>query len=289
MDDMIYATEKKISKIPVNVNMTLEPGIEGITTDVGLKEYDDTQKIIALHRRTDKGHKPKIFLTNCLYMLDLADTMRMIVPFYWDAGLKIVDVTAGKRIIWKHFLYNHLSPCGFEHWHIDFYDRSPDADTDHIIDARDIATTGKHWDLLVVDFPFTELKNGVESFGVRAKHLAGRAKAKVAAYNQHFRRDFYFRDFEPLAKLFPECVIPFNRVADNLIVKVGDSHKHKRLIKNTFKAIQAFDCEENPESEFNLIDVISYRGNYARRGGRFPFAQSVTSYYLIFKKDPGSR
>ena len=254
-----------------------------------LKAFDDNKKIIPQHKKTDKGKKPKIFLTNCLYMLDLADTMRMIVPFYWNPGKTIVDVTAGKRLIWRNFLYNHLSACGFQHWHIDFYDKSRNSKCDEIWSAETIDRLGRHWDILVVDFPFTELKNGVESFGVRAKRMAGRAKGKIGSYNQNFSREFYFRYFVPLKEVFPICVDPFNKVADNLVIKVGDSHKNKRLTANMHQAIKYFDHAENPNSEFNLIDIISYRGNYARRGGRFPFAQSVTSYYLVFKKDPDSR
>ena len=256
----------------------------------GFKEFDDTKKIMPLHKRT-RLDKPKQFLTNCLYMVNLADTMKMIVPFYWNPGKTILDFTAGKRIIWKHFAYNHLSPCGFEHWHIDFNDISPEAKAETNVPVQRIDDllnlVEKKWDIGVYDPPFTELKNGVESFGVRAKKLSGRIK--TGSHNQKFSRDFYFRNFKPLNELFAETWEPINKVCDNLIIKIGDSHKNKRLISNTWYAERYFDNEKNSESEFNLIDRISYRGNYARRGGRFPFAQSVVSYYLIFKKDPSSR
>lgn len=248
-----------------------------------LKETDDRPKIVPYHRQDNS----KTFLTNLLYLIPLKDTMKMLVPFYWDPGKKIIDVTAGQRIIWGNFLYNCISPCGFEHWHIDFNDIAPECQADYHVPAQEIHTLGKHWDILVCDFPFTELKNGVESFGVKTK----REYSSTVTYTkpQKFRRDFYFRNFVPLDQLFPQCVEPFNKVADNLIVKIGDSHKNKRLLTNHVYAILAFDKAHNPASEFNLIDCVHYRGNYARRGGRFPFAQSVVSYYLIFKKRPSER
>ena len=253
-----------------------------------LKEKDDTKQIVPLHKK-GRLDKPKQFLTNCLYMINLADTMKMIVPFYWNPGKRIIDFTAGKRIIWRNFAYNHLSPCGFQHWHIDFNDINKNQKAEYHLDVRNIDELGLHWDIGVFDPPFTELKNGVESFGVRAKHLAGRAKGKVESYNQHFRRDFYFDNFTPLDKLFPESVLAINKVCNNLIIKIGDSHKNKELVSNCTMAELSFNNRWNKKSEFHLVDRISYRGNYARRGGRFPFAQAVTSYYLIFKKNVNLR
>jgi len=246
-----------------------------------LQEFDNTRRIMPQHKR-NRLDAPKQFLTNCIYMVDLAKTMKMIIPYYWNPGKTILDFTAGNRLIWRHFLYNHLSSCGFEHWHVDFNDISPEAKAETNIPVQQIDQLPHH-DIGVLDLPFTELKNGVESFGVRAKTLAGRIK--TGAYNQHFRREFYFRNFEPLPKVFSEIWKPINKVCDNLIIKIGDSHKGKRLVSNVWYAERFFDHEKNPESEFQLIDRISYRGNYARRGGRFPFAQAVTSYYLIFKKN----
>jgi len=250
-----------------------------------LKEQDDSKRIMPLHKR--QNMRPKQFLTNCLYMIDLALTMRYIVPFYWDAGKSIIDFTAGRKIIWKKFLYNHLSSCGFEHWHVDFNDISYDADAEYHIPVQEIDNLPKKYDIGVFDPPFTDLKNGVESFGVRARKLS--SSLKTGAHNQHFRREFYFRGFKPLNELFAETWEPINKVCNNLIIKIGDSHKNKQLIDNETWAILNFDNTHNSSSQFHLIDKISYRGNYAKRGGRFPFAQSVTSYYLVFKKDPNAR
>lgn len=237
-------------------------------------------------RPSGRSDASKVFLTNLIYMVDLKDTLKMIIPFYWNPGKTIIDVTAGKRLIWSHFGYNHLSPCGMEHWHVEFNDMKESISADYHVKAQEIDKLGKHWDILVVDFPFVDLKAGVESFGVRTRY---EVLHNQLTKPQKFRREFYFNGYRPLNEVFPECVKPFNKVADNLIVKMGNSHKNKRAIMNCTEAELAFDHKRNPESEFHLIDSIGYRGNYARRGGRFPFAQSVMSYYMIFKKDVNVR
>lgn len=248
-----------------------------------LKPIDDRKIWTKPRGRSDAS---KTFLTNLIYMVDLKDTLKMIIPFYWNPGKTIIDVTAGRRLIWGHFGYNHLSSCGMEHWHVEFNDIEETTKADYHLPANEIDKLGKHWDILVIDLPFVELKDGVESFGVRARQREGRIKFNDKT---KFRREFYFNRYEPLDKAFPKCVKAFNKVADNLIVKMGNSHKNKRAIMNCTEAELAFDSKRNPESEFNLIDSIGYRGNYARRGGRFPFAQSVMSYYMIFKKDVSAR
>ena len=221
-------------------------------------------------------------------MVPLGDTLRMIVPFYWNAGKTILDVTAGKRIIWKNFLYNCKSSCGFAHWNIEFNDINPEIHAKYHVPAKELDKLNKHWDIGVVDFPFVELKDGVESFGVRAKKISGRSMGDIAR-TMNRSRFFYFNNYKPLNEVFPECVKSFNKCFDSLIVKMGNSHKGKRAIRNTTEVELALDHHRNPESEFELVDEIGYRGNYARRGGRFPFAQSVMSSYLIFKKDVSAR
>ena len=248
----------------------------------GLVEFQQVKEKRSLYRQ-DAG---KQFLTNLIYMRPLREVLRMIIPFYWNPGKTIIDVTAGKKISWEAFPYNHLSSCGFEHWHVDFNDIDQNKDADYHVPAQEIDSLGKHWDILFNDFPFTELKNGVESFGTKAKK---RTHAMEKNHNQEFRREFYFDNFTPLDELFPQCVKAWNKVTDNLIIKIGDSHKEKQLLENHVYAINAFDHKLNPKSDFKLVDCIHYRGIYSSRGGRFPFAQSVTSYYLIFKKDVNAR
>lgn len=245
------------------------------------------QEVIKKRRRKDVRYDAgKQFLTNLIYMVPLKLVLRMIIPFYWNPGKTIIDVTAGKKISWRSFAYNHMSPCGFEHWHVDFNDISEDAEADYHMPAQEIDKVGKHWDILFNDYPFTEQKNGVESFGTKSLL---HNKMTPEHNHQQFRREFYFRGYRPLNELFPESVKAWNKCTDNLIIKIGDSHKDKMLRANHVYAIQALDNKFNPESEFHLIDSIHYRGIYSSRGGRFPFAQSVTSYYLIFKKDPSGR
>lgn len=203
----------------------------------------------------------------------------MIIPFYWNPGKTIIDVTAGKRISWEVFPFNHINFHGKISWDVEFNDINPERVADYHLPAQQIDKTKKHYDILFNDFPFTELKNGLESFGTKKKVDHIRKEKSLG------RREFYFDNYKPLNELFPECLDAWNKTADNLIIKIGDSHKNYEQIPNHVYAINTFDHKLNPKSEFHLMDCIHYRGIYSSRGGRFPFAQSVTSYYLIFKKD----
>jgi hypothetical protein len=216
-------------------------------------------------------------------MIPLNQVLSRIIPFYWNPGKKIIDVTAGKKISWEVFPYNTKMFNGRIAWDVEFNDLNKERDADYNIPAQEIDKIGKHYDILFNDFPFTELKNGVESFGT--KSLYKRPHLQQSSMNQKFRRQFYFDNYQPLQQLFLDCVKAWNKTADNLIIKIGDSHKDYQLIPNHVYAIDAFDKRRNPKSEFQLMDCLHYRGVYSSRGGRFPFAQSVTSYYLIFKKE----
>lgn len=252
----------------------------------GLIDFQPVKEMKPFHRQ-DGG---KQFLTNLIYMRPLADVLKMIIPFYWNPGKTIIDSTAGKRISWEHFAYNHMWE-GKIPWQVEFNDINPEREAEYHMPAQELDKVGKHWDILFNDFPFTELKNGVESFGTkRLKHKTrNKIQMRESSMNQKFTRAFYFDNFVPLEELFPKCVKAWNKVADNLIIKIGDSHKNYELLPNHVHAINTFDHKLNPKSEFHLMDCIHYRGIYSSRGGRFPFAQSVTSYYLIFKKDLKSR
>lgn len=243
----------------------------------GLVEQQQVKKRRDPNTRYDAG---KQFLTNLIYMIPLNQVLSRIIPFYWNPGKTILDVTAGKKISWETFPYNTEMFDGNIAWDVEFNDLNPEREADYHIPAQEVNTIGKHYDILFNDFPFTALKNGLESFGT--KDNRGRA---IGSRNQNYTRHFYFDGYRPLDQLFPECVESWNKTADNLIIKIGDSHKDYELIPNHFYAIKAFDKRENPKSQFHLMDCIHYRGIYSSRGGRFPFAQSVISYYLIFKKD----
>lgn len=249
-----------------------------------LNSFDDTK-----HRNRSIRHDAgKQFLTNLLYMVPLGDTMKMIVPFYWNAGKKIIDVTAGKRLIWKNFLYNCQSACGYKHWHVEFNDLDKGTKATYHTFAEKLDKLKKHWDILVCDFPFIEQKDGMESFGVRTRQQYKKG-IPIDKNTKKPRREFYFKHFIPPEINFHKAVYAFNKVADNLIIKMGDSHQNKVLIPNHWFAILNFDKRINPRSMFYLVDDIIYRGVYSSRGGKFPFAQSVYSHYLIFKKEPSLR
>lgn len=230
-----------------------------------------------------KHRKPsrltKRWLTTLLYLIPLDKTMNYILPFYWDSPKKILDVTAGERIMWRDFPYNHKNLYDdSESWHVDFCDSSPDAKADFICNAQEVDKLGKYYDVGVCDFPFIDIDKGMESFGTKSR---GRKEGTS--------REFYFRKFRPPVELFKECLPAFNKTFDSLIIKMGDSHENHLMINNHVDAILTFDKRRNPESDFNHIDTIHYRGNYSKRGANVPFAQPVVSYYMIFKKEVKKR
>lgn len=241
----------------------------------GLVSHQEVKKRRDPNTRYDAG---KQFLTNLIYMVPLNQVLNRIIPFYWNPGKTIIDVTAGKKISWETFPYNTPMFDGKIAWDVTFNDVDESLDTDYHELAQNADHLGRY-DILFNDFPFTELKNGLESWGTKKK------KDHIRKEKSLGRRDQYFKRYRPLQKLFMDCVDAWNLTANNLIIKIGDSHKDYELIPNHIYAIQAFDKRFNPKSEFHLMDCIHYRGIYSSRGGRFPFAQSVTSYYLILKKD----
>lgn len=250
----------------------------------GLVECQEIKPRKPLNKRLDAG---KQFLTNLIYMRPLDQVLKMIIPFYWDAGKTIIDVTAGKKISWGAFPYNHMGFDGTIPWQVEFNDMDQEKDADYHVAAQEIDDLGKHWDILFNDFPFTEYKNGLENFGTKThKKTRFEIREKEKKVN---RRAFYFDNFRPLNELFPECLEAWSKVTDNLIIKIGNSHKAKVLRYNLGHAVNTFANEFNTNSPFKLIDVVDYRGIYSSRGGRFPFAQSVLSHYAIFKKDENSR
>ena len=115
----------------------------------------------------------------------LPKILKMIIPFYWNPGKTIIDVTAGKKISWKVFPYNHLSPCGYEHWHVDFNDIDKEKEAEYHYPAQEIDKIGKHYDILFNDFPFTELKNGLFSMAPsRSSSAAAAANAAGSLASQ---------------------------------------------------------------------------------------------------------
>lgn len=78
--------------------------------------------------RNDSG---KQFLTNLIYMVPLHKVLSMIIPFYWDADKDILDTTAGKRISWETFPYNHHGFDGKIPWRVEFNDLEESVDAEY--------------------------------------------------------------------------------------------------------------------------------------------------------------
>jgi len=244
-------------------------------------------------RRHSRLDASKLWLTTLLYLVPLDKIMNYIIPFYWQQPKRILDVTAGDRIIWRKFPYNNKDiSTNKVGWRVDFADISEDAKADIFADARKIHKHVKHtYEIGVADFPFIPLDYAMESFGTvtRQQHRKFHRLSEIGG-KKKLRREFYFRYFVPPEILFKQCVYAFNKVfTDGLIIKMGDSHKNHVYIPNHLFAILSFDHRFNPRSKFYLVDIIHYRGNYAKRGAKVNFAQPVVTYYLIFKKDPTAR
>lgn len=272
MEEAEARTDKTVNVGAMTMNRKKKILPKGLVKEEKVKLRRDPNK------RYDNG---KQFLTNLLYMIPLNQVLNKIIPFYWNPGKRIIDVTCGKKISWEKFPYNtETLDNGKVAWDVEFNDLDGEREADYHVPAEKIDSIGKHYDILFNDFPFTELKNGLESFGTKDR------KGKfVGDRSKDVNREFYFRNYRPLYERFMQCVDAWNKTADNLIIKIGDSHKDYELIPNHYYAIKAFDKRENPKSQFYLMDCIHYRGIYSSRGGRFPFAQSVVTQYLIFKKD----
>jgi len=95
------------------------------------------------------------------YNEPLGRTMRKIIPFFWDAPSSILDVTAGKKLIWRNWLggFNNgntlvpdKDPEGYEVTFMDIMPQSKDVLQGH---AWALPFADDSFDMIVCDFPFT--------------------------------------------------------------------------------------------------------------------------------------
>lgn len=204
--------------------------------------------------------------------------MAYIVPFFIDPPAKILDCTAGERLIWQDFLsMNWGGIDGQKAYEVVFSDISKDAKADFIADARELHKHCKReeYKAVVFDPPFQVRENEMYSF-----------EGIYGGSPDHKRRDFYFRNFDDLQQFFFDTVESFNYATSNfLIAKIGNRHENLRLIPQVLQAVLAYDKNYNEESEFELFDWIFYRPYRALHGAKLPFSAQVVSFYLIFKKN----
>ena len=222
----------------------------------------------------------KIGDVNFIYFKKLPLVLRKLIPYYFDSGVKVLDLTAGFRKMWDTSLFERNTiDTGKPYCDVTFMDGSLDSDSHILGDFRKIPLPDNAVDLIIFDPPFTEVKNAQENHGVKG----GKG-----------RREFYFRGLTdrwiPPEAYFFQCWKEFNRVSRNgLIIKIAERFKDLEEIPVITYADLAFNHRFNKKSEFSRIVNIVYRGKRKATGARTHNAQRVSSNYLIYKKDRRQR
>lgn len=217
-----------------------------------------------------KPDKDLIYLKKATYPL------KRILEWYFDAGKKILDVTAGERKTWNATIINNETlPSGDKLYDITFLDSSRDAKTDVVADFRKIPFPDDSFDIIYFDPPFMRLSNARESFGIRQPHTF---------------RPFYFRQnderFIPPEAYFFQTWKEFNRISKNgLIVKISERYENLREIPVTTYMDLAYDNIFNKNSNFKRCVKIGYRGWHAGMGAKMIHAQRVLTYFVVYKKN----
>ena len=90
--------------------------------------------------------------------------------------------------------------------------------------------------------------------------------------------------FVPPLMNFENTWREFNRVArKGLIVKIGEYHKDFEYFPGDMEAFACFDHRANPESEFQALARIFYKG-VRPMVHQVPHPQPVITFYVVFKK-----
>jgi len=222
----------------------------------------------------------KIEDRNFIYFKKLPYVLRKVLPYYFDRGLVILDVTAGEKKMWDHSLFDNATLENDEPFcKVIFMDGSNEADGDIVADFRKIPLPDNSVDLIIFDPAFTEIKNAQENHGVKG----GTG-----------RRHFYFRGIGgkwiPPEAYFFQTWREFNRVSRNgLLVKISERFKNLEEIPVLTYLDLAYNKRFNKKSEFVRIVNIMYRGKRKATGARTANAQRVASNYVLFKKDRRKR
>jgi len=222
----------------------------------------------------------KIEDVNFIYFKRLPYVLRKVLPYYFDKGLTILDVTTGKKKMWDHSLVDNATLESDEPFcKVIFMDGSAESDADILGDFRKIPLPDNSVDLIIFDPAFTEMKNAQENHGV---------KGGIG------RRHFYFRGIGgkwiPPEAYFFQTWREFNRVSRNgLLVKISERFKNLEEIPVLTYLDLAYNKRFNKKSQFVRIVNIMYRGKRKATGARTANAQRVASNYVLFKKDRRKR
>lgn len=230
----------------------------------------------------------KIEDVNFIYFKRLPYVLRKVLPYYFDRGLVILDVTTGKKKMWDHSLFDNETLDSREPFcKVIFIDGSTESDADMLADFRKIPLPDNSVDLIIFDPAFTEIKNAQENHGV--KKIKGSGYSIVKG-----RREFYFRGIGgkwiPPEAYFFQTWREFNRVSRNgLLVKISERFKNLEEVPVLTYLDLAYNKRFNKKSEFVRIVNIMYRGKRKATGARTANAQRVASNYVLFKKNRRKR
>lgn len=210
-----------------------------------------------------------------IYMKKLNYALKKILEWYFDTGKTILDVTAGERRTWDNNILYNLNLEGSLNYNVIFADYSEDALADIRCDFTKLPFADNSVDIVYFDPPFLDIKNGIESFGIKTHRTPDRPS--------------YFRQtgkwIPPEARFFHTWK-EFNRVSRNgLIVKISERYEKGYEIPVTTYMDLAYDRTFNKKSQFRRCVQTGYRGKRAGMGAMMVHAQRVLSYYTVYKKN----
>jgi len=223
-----------------------------------------------------------------IYMKPLPKALSYVLPWYFEPGKKILDVTAGQQRMWQKALVSGQETlAGEKCWKVTFLDGSPEANADVFADFSHLPFADDSFDCIVFDPPFTNPKDAGERFGLYKKRVNG----KTYSYQPREGRMFYFRNpsgaWIPPEEHFKTTWKEFNRVSRNgLIIKISERYEKGYEIPVTTYMDLCYDHRLNPLSEFKRVVQTGYRGNrYKMLGARMIHPQRVLTYYAVYKKN----
>lgn len=208
-----------------------------------------------------------------IYMKPLDYVLQRVLDWYWDSGKTILDVTAGKKMIWNS-IKDNLTIKGEKVWNVTFFDYSKQSEAEIIGSFHNLPFKDNSFDLIVFDPPFIKPESGIENIGIKTHKTPDRL--------------FYFRQNEwiPPEEQFRRTFEEFNRVSRNgLLVKMAERFQGGYEVPVYTEMDLAYDYRYNSKSKFQRCCRISYRGKRAGLGMKSIHPQRVLSSYTVYKKD----
>lgn len=237
------------------------------------------------------ARKKKIFVSNLfvekgdtksdidlIYFKNLSYALRMIIPFFFDPGKDVLDVTTGRKKSWNKSLFDVKNIDDEEYFckNVIFMDGSVESDGDVIADFRRIPLPDQSVDIIYFDPAFTPIANSQERHGITTSRKAD--------------REYYFRGIGnkwiPPEAYFFQTWREFNRVSRNgLIIKISERFEKLEEVPVLTYMDLAYNKRFNKKSEFQRCVNVGYRGKRAGTGRFNANPQRVLSNYAVYKKN----